>query len=174
MVLLAALVSLALPGGLQAENPAPPVNFQTFEEFKSAQSKPINVQVAAAVVPPQVHLGDFFKVRLRVTITPGAHIYSLENKVDESLATRIDLEKNPFTPLGKWRESQPEISADGVLKTMVKTHKELAEFSLAFVVPREAASGLSVISGTLVYRLCDNKICTLPQKISFKTFLRVG
>ena len=172
--MLAALVSLALPGGPQAESLSPPVNFQTFEEFKSAQSKPINVNVAAAVVPMQVQRGDFFKVRLQVTITPGAHIYSLENKVDESLATRIDLEETPFTPLGKWKESPPELTADGVLKTVVKTHEELAEFSLGFAVPQDAAPGLAVISGTLVYSLCDNKICTLPQKIVFKTFLRVG
>lgn len=174
MVLLAALVSLALPGGSQAETPAPPANFQTFEEFKAAQSKPINVNVAAAIVPMQVQPGDFFELRLQVTITSGAHIYSLENKVDESLATRIDLEETPFTPLGKWKESTPEIAADGVLKTLVKIHEELAEFRLTLLVPQDAARGLIVISGTFVYRLCDNKICTLPQKIFFKTFLRVG
>ncbi|MFQ5671820.1 MAG: protein-disulfide reductase DsbD domain-containing protein [Nitrospinales bacterium] len=149
----------------------PLTNFQSFEEFKHG-GREIIVAVTAAVLPDPVEPGGRFTLYVRVQLPAEWHIYSLEGRRD-TLPTRIELETTRFARQGEWEESPPTMAMDGVLQSLVKTHEKTAEFSLRMQAPRDLAPGVFPIAGTLIYRLCDNKVCYLPREALFQTAVRV-
>ncbi len=121
-----------------------------------------------------VHPGDKFKLYLSVQIEEGWHIYSLRPlDGNELLATQIVLEDNVFENAGDWQESSPSLIRDDAQAKMVKAHTRTAEFHKSFQVPKKVAVGSHPIKGRLLYRACDNKLCTLPQTLPFVNQLRV-
>ena len=140
---------------------------------KSSRIETFAVDVAVIVDPEQVNPGARFYLRLRVTIPEGWHIYSMQLEGENSqLATIIRFNENAFPILGKWEESSPQIERDEVLQKIVKSHSLYAEFNLLQHVPEAVAQGDYFISGMIVYHACDNKVCTLPKELPFKT--RIG
>ena len=101
-------------------------------------------------------------------------MYSLEKQSDdETVATRIELEALVFDPQGDWQEMPPKLVRDDVMEKIMKTHTGRIEFSHRFSVPKGLKPGTYPISGALHFRTCDNRICTLPQEITFKTHVIV-
>ena len=122
-----------------------------------------------------VHSGDQFKLYLSVQIEEGWHIYSLEPlDGNDMLATQINMEDNVFSNMGKWQESSTKFIQDGAQAKMVKGHTVTAEFYKNYFVPEGVNSGSYSIKGKLIYRACDNKLCTLPQSLPFTSLVQVG
>ncbi len=108
-------------------------------------------------------------------IEEGWHVYSLyPAKGSESLATQILIDEDVIQSLGVWREPNPILIKDGAVGKMVKGHKGNVAFSKSFTVPIGVASKSYFIKGKLIYRACDNQICTLPQEYPFKTSVHIG
>lgn len=146
-----------------------------FPKFKSSRIENLAVEVAVIVDPEQVLPGKKFHLRLRVSIPEGWHIYSMRLEGENSqLATTIRFDENSFPIIGKWEESPPRMEMDDVLQKVVKSHGQFAEFDLLQRVPETVAPGDYPISGTMVYHACDNKVCTLPRELPFKTRIRVA
>jgi len=89
--------------------------------------------------------------------------------VGEDVATRIDLQSTAFRPQGGWQESTPQLTKDDVLGQVLKTHHKRAEFFRFFQVPEDLTPGTYFLAGSLTYRTCDNKVCTLPQTKRFRS-----
>lgn len=142
------------------------------EKFFQPRNENIGVEVLAFADPEQVKPGKNFHVRLRVSIPDGWHIYSMKLE-DASLATVIRYEDKVFPILRGWEESQPRIEMDEVLQKMVKSHSHYAEFNILQKAPGNLPAGVYPIGGTVVYHACDNRICTLPKELPFKTQIRV-
>ena len=122
-----------------------------------------------------VYPGDGFKLYLSVQIEEGWHIYSLQPlDGNELLATQIILEDNVFESAGDWQESSPSLIQDDAQAKRVKAHTHIAEFHKNFHVPENFNPGSYRINGKLHYRACDNKLCTLPQKLPFVSQIHVG
>ena len=122
-----------------------------------------------------VYPGDGFKLYLSVQIEEGWHIYSLQPlDGNELLATQIFLEDNVFESSGDWQESSPSLIQDDAQAKRVKAHTHIAEFHKNFHIPENFNPGSYRINGKLHYRACDNKLCTLPQRLPFVSRIHVG
>jgi DsbC/DsbD-like thiol-disulfide interchange protein len=149
--------------------------FQSLEEFSRSRNKVSPVNVTAIADPILVDSGKTFDLYLLVTLSEGWHIYSLEAQSQgESLATEIHFEENIFRATGKWVEPKPTIALDGALDKVVKVHTDSVRFRRNLAVPGELSPGEYTISGRIEFRACDNKICTLPREVGFKTRFRVS
>lgn len=148
--------------------------FKSLLELGGLQSKSLELDIQASVDPVQVGRGERFRVYVDATMAPGWHIYSLhEESHEEPLATRLQIEENLFLPQGGWEESKPRLIMDRVQKKMVKTHEGMARFYLWQLVPEDLNLGKYPLRGSLVYRICDHKTCSLPKTLQFKTWVEV-
>ena len=131
----------------------------------------INVLTNKSVVFPD----EKFMFYMSVLIEEGWHIYSLSPlKGSELLATQILIDENVFQEQKGWREPEPVLIQDEAVGKMVKGHKGNVEFSRTYNVPVDIEAGKYPLKGKLVYRACDNQICTLPQEFPFNTTLQVS
>ena len=119
--------------------------------------------------------GDYFKLYLSVQIEEGWHIYSLQPMDgNELLATQIMLDDNSFESQKRWQESSIHLIQDEAQEKIVKGHVKTPEFYNSFRVPNNLVSGNHSIKGELLYKACNNSLCTLPQSLFFESQVRVG
>ena len=79
-----------------------------------------------------------------------------------------------FEDVTLWNESATQLMHDGAQAKIVKGHISTAEFSKQFRVSDKMTSGNYPIRGNLIYRACDNRMCTLPQSLFFESWIRIG
>ncbi|NIR53414.1 MAG: hypothetical protein GWM98_13130, partial [Nitrospinaceae bacterium] len=97
--------------------------FQSLDEFKRSQNSDYHIEVQAMIQPESVGAGDTFEFYVRVTLSEGWHIYSMEfQSAEENLATQIRIRDNVFLSRGPWVEPEPRIILDQALQKVVKTH----------------------------------------------------
>jgi len=145
-----------------------------FQKLKK-YSNPTHFKLTAIVDPQSVKPGSRFALYIKVDLSTGWHIYSLYSKGLEKqpLATKIFLNSAMLIPHGHWEEPTPVIAWDGALEKVVQTHQQLVEFRRWYSVIKPLDSGLYQISGSIVFRACNNKVCNLPKKISYETKINV-
>jgi hypothetical protein len=142
------------------------------EKFqKNSKQDLIHFKLKAIVAPEAIKLGEQFALYVKIELREGWHIYSLHAKEVEEpqMATKIFMNSGMFTPLGLWKEPTPVMAWDGALERVVKTHKQVVEFRRLYSATKSLATGSYPITGEIVFRACNNKICNLPKKISYRT-----
>ena len=146
----------------------------SFKKFKK-DSDPIHFKLTAIVDPESIKLGERFVLYVKIELSKGWHIYSLYTKGVENqpLATEISLNSDMFVPHGLWKEPAPVIAWDGALEKVVRTHQQVVEFRRWYSPVESLDSGSYQIRGDVVFRACNNKVCNLPQKISYVTKIDV-
>jgi DsbC/DsbD-like thiol-disulfide interchange protein len=149
--------------------------FQSFEDFSTSRQEISPVDVTALTDPLWVKPGKAFDLYLLVNLSRGWHIYSLKEQSEgESLATEIHFDENVFRAADQWMEPKPTIALDEALDKVVEVHTDSVRFRRSLRVPDDLSPGEYTISGRIEFRACDNKICTLPRKVGFKTRFRVS
>ena len=119
--------------------------------------------------------GQEFKFHLSILIKKGWHIYALKPfHGNESLTTQILMDKNNFQEQGDWKGPDPILIKDGALGKLVKGHKGRIEFSKTYLVPISVVPKVYSLTGNLVFRACNNQVCTLPRKFPFNTEIEVS
>lgn len=151
------------------------LGFESFEQFeKSKKEQSLPIRVDALPGKDKVRPGESFLLYVVAVLDQGWHLYSLEKQTeDETVATRIDLETTEFPPEGGWRETPPQLIRDEVMQKTMKVHSGRVEFSQKLSVPEGLQPGMYPLTGTLRFRTCDNRICTLPQQVRFQTHVIV-
>ena len=146
-----------------------------FQEFKNDFSSSDHLKLMAIVDPETIKPGGQFVLHVKIEVSEGWHIYSLDAKggKEESLATKIAFNSESFVPQDSWKEPTPTIGWDGALDRVVKTHQQIVEFRRWYRVVESLAPGSHSIKGSIVFRACNNKICNLPREISFRTEIKV-
>ncbi len=147
----------------------------SFSKFNRYQNKNIHVSISAIVDPYPVRAGQRFVLRLIVNLDEGWHIYAMNpHSENTSLATRITIEEQKFIFKGEWTESEPRIIFDEALDKVIAIHQTIAEFSRPFTITGSLGSGNHQITGTLIFRACDNKVCTLENHLPFQIDLQIA
>ena len=145
--------------------------------FSVLDSSPLSkrslINVSVVIEPALAPQGSTFELHVQIVITPGYHIYSLEEMVEGEWGTKIQIIEPVLEPSSEWKESPYQVVYDGALKKAVKVHENLVEFVRKFFVPRSASNGEILVVGRLKYRLCDNRICSLPEIVKFQTALHI-
>ena len=130
----------------------------------------INASPNKSLVTP----GEEFIFHLSVIVKTGWHIYSLSPlEGNKFLATQIFTDENAFREKSGWKEPKPVLIQDEAVGRIVNGHKGNVEFSLSYLVPLKVRVDKHSISGKLIFRACDNRICTLPQELPFHTDILV-
>jgi hypothetical protein len=144
--------------------------FDSYQEFEKSKKHSLPLKLSSLSDKERVHSGETFWLYVVAVLDKGWHLYSLEKQSkDGSVATRIELEEMAFDPQGSWQETPPKLVRDEVMEKVMKTHSGQVEFSRLFSVPEGLTPGVYPITGTLRFRSCDNRICTLPQTARFQT-----
>jgi Thiol:disulfide interchange protein DsbD, N-terminal len=144
--------------------------FDSYQQFEKSKKQYVALRLEAMPDKEKVHPGETFWLHLVTFLDKGWHMYSVEKQSDDkTVATRIELEAVVFDPKGNWQESPPKLVRDEVMEKIMKTHSGRVEFTLQFSVPNGLKPGAYPLSGTLHFRTCDNRICTLPQEMKFQT-----
>ena len=149
---------------------SPGYGFDSYEKFKKSKKQDRSLRLEAMPDKDKVRPGETFWLHLVAFLDEGWHMYSLEKQSDDAtVATRIELEALVFDPQGRWQEMPPKLVRDDVMEKIMKTHSGRVEFTHLFSVPKGLKPGVYPLSGTLHFRTCDNRICTLPQAMKFQT-----
>ena len=144
--------------------------FDSYEKFEKSKNQNRPLQLEALTDKEKVRPGEIFWLHLVMSLDEGWHMYSIEKQSeDETVATRIELDTRVLLPQGHWQETPPKLVRDDVMEKIMKTHSGRVEFSRLFSVPKGLTPGVYPLSGTLHFRSCDNRICTLPQAVKFQT-----
>ena len=144
--------------------------FDTYQKFEESKKQNLPLQLEAMSDKEKVLPGETFWLHLVAFLDEDWHMYSIEKQSeDETVATRIELNAPAFLPEGDWQETPPKLVRDDVMEKVMKTHSGRAEFTRLFSVPGGLKPGAYPLSGTLHFRSCDNRICTLPQAVKFQT-----
>jgi hypothetical protein len=144
--------------------------FDSYDKFKKSKNQNLPLQLEAMPDKDKVRPGEFFWLHLVAFLDEGWHMYSIEKQSgDETVATRIKMTTRAFLPQDHWQETPPKLVRDDVLEKIMKTHSGRVEFTRLFSVPKGLKPGVYPLAGTLHYRSCDNRVCTLPQAVKFQT-----
>lgn len=144
--------------------------FKPLDEFLKSRAEQTQVEIQALPQPDTVAPGGTFRVFVVVTPAEGWHFYSMDtlDQEDSSFATRIRFTENPFLPAGDWEETPPVLMMDEALGRMVRVHAGRTEFSRTVSVPKNLEEAVYLVEGVLTYRVCDNRVCALPQDRPFR------
>ncbi len=152
---------------------SPAVGFDWRVAAPESTERVAGVKVEAFSDQEVLRPDDRFQLNLVVSLDEGWHIYSIDSQDDPTLPTRIALETHLVNSGEVWEESAPTIVKDKILNRMVKVHQGRAEFKKAYVVPGNLSPGYHPVRGILTFRACDNRVCTMPQKVKFNTLIQV-
>ncbi len=145
-----------------------------FDQLENSNPLYPPIKVSALTNKSLVFPGEEFKFHLSIIVKTGWHIYSLSPLGgNEFLRTQIFIDENVFRKKGAWKESKPVLIQDGAVGRMVNGHKSNVEFSRTYLVPAEVEVDKHSINGKLIFRACDNNVCTLPQELPFHTSILV-
>ena len=144
--------------------------FDSHQKFEKSKKQTLPLKLKALSDKERVEPGETFWLHLMVFLDKGWHMYSLKKQSDDkTVATRIELEALVFDSQDGWQETPPKLVRDEIMEKIMKIHSGQVEFSRLFSVPKNVSPGTYPISGTLHFRGCDNRICTLPQAVKFQT-----
>jgi len=147
---------------------------ESFPDFSRKPDSQYHLSADIVIEPRAVHPGALFELRVWISLDEGWHIYSMETaNGQEDYPTRIRLNDSRFVGQGEWKEPKPKVIFDGALGKMVKTHKNVIEFRRFYWAPRDTKVGSYNLAGIIIYRACDNRICTLPREMGFSTPLEI-
>ncbi|MGP0628104.1 protein-disulfide reductase DsbD domain-containing protein [Nitrospina sp. 32_T5] len=142
--------------------------FKPVQEFLKDRAEQIQIDIHAMAEKDVVQPGETFKIFVVAVPKKGWHFYSMQaNGEDPTVATRLKIKQSSFDAVGDWAETPPTLVKDEALGRWVKVHSHRAEFSRVLSVPEGLATGTHVVQGTITYRICDNKVCALPQDRPF-------
>ncbi|SVB30322.1 uncharacterized protein METZ01_LOCUS183176, partial [marine metagenome] len=134
-----------------------------FNQLENSNPLYTPIKASALTNKSVVFPGEEFKFHLSIIVKTGWHIYSLSPlEGNEFLRTQIFIDENVFQAKGVWKEPKPVLIQDGAVGRIVNGHKGNVEFSRTFLVPPKVEVDKYSIHGKLIFRACDNQICTLP------------
>lgn len=166
-VLVILFLLFSFPLSLFAKSP--------FDRLQNSDPLLTPIKLSVLTSKSKVLPGEEFRFHISIIVEEGWHIYSLYPFAgSEPLATHILMGQHIFKEQGTWMEPDPVLIQDGAVGKMVKGHKGNVEFTRNFSVPMEVANKKYSIEGKLVFRACDNQICTLPQELPFNTVIHVS
>ena len=143
-----------------------------FSSLKTPVAFPIRVSLLIDKTP--VYKREKFKLHLSILVEEGWHIYSLQPlQGSDSLATQILMDKNSFHSQSDWKGPDPVLIKDGALGKIVKGYKGHIEFSKTYLVPDNIGTQVHSVAGNIIFRACNNRICTLPRKLPFRKKISV-
>jgi thiol:disulfide interchange protein len=147
-------------------------NAQTSELLGEKSTKNQLIEFSGEMVPGTARPGEEIRAVISADIKGSWHIYSLVPPEDELIPpTRIEWKIDGLIKRGPSYETNPIVQFDPVIQGVIGYHENQARFYQNFKVPDDAKAGEYVATASVVFQVCDDRICylqqTIPVNISF-------
>ncbi|MHB8521902.1 MAG: protein-disulfide reductase DsbD domain-containing protein [Limisphaerales bacterium] len=144
--------------------PAPPPDIAA-----AAPDDARRVTAGIAIQPARARPGDLVTVYVRMRLTPGYHIYALENSGCSNLPTSLAVvPTRALTPTGPWRGPEPKFGGDGS-----RTLAGEVLFQRRFLVQSHAGAGTQRVQVAARFQVCNEAACWPPERIDLEAELEV-
>ena len=121
------------------------------------------VQYQLVSLPDTVKAGEIFEVKIKATIEPDWHLYSVDNAPDAGpYPTTFTSASNGLAIAGQVIETTPDIAFDPNFNTELGWHSDEALFKVpaAFQVKKSSNQNFSI---DILYQVCDDVSCLPPK-----------
>jgi len=108
-------------------------------------------------------------------VAPGMHLYSVfpQGRFGP-IQTKVEVERPGLIEREEITESKPKKILDQAFDLSLEVHENDFWIKKGYQVPPDMKKGDYQLEGYLSYQICDNKICSLPQKKKFGGILHVN
>ncbi|MBF0240042.1 MAG: hypothetical protein HQM12_20260 [SAR324 cluster bacterium] len=134
------------------------------------------VTFSGYMVPEESHPGEELRGVIEVTVATGWHIYSLVPS-EEELApppTKIEWKANSLITKGPVYETNPIVQEDPAIGLVLAFHEHKVRFYQNFQVPSSMSPENMILSATIFYQTCSDKICLPPKKETLEIPFKVS
>jgi len=140
---------------------------------KTKAEEPI---VTVRVLPPErpVRPGQVFELSLELHILPGFHINS-EKPGDELLVpTSIELENKDAFEIKEIIFPEPQVKKFKFATKPLSVYEGQIKVKLKIELKEAAQANAIELAGKIRYQACNDEACLRPERLPFKTTLRVA
>lgn len=121
-----------------------------------------------------VRKGEVVTIRVRATIQPTWHLYSMTTPPGGAKPTAVTIAPNPAVePAGKAFQPKPIRKFDENFQVDTEAYENEVEFAVPVRVTETAAEGPLTFAGTVIFQVCDPKQC-IPGKFEWQADVVVG
>ncbi len=156
----------------------PITNAQTSGFFnqieKKAYSPGESVEAFVEFIPGRAEANSFVALKLWGRIAEDYHIYSIRSQGEYSPEpTQLIIETSPLTVHEALTESETVWVEDEAFGERLKVHKNDFWLKRVYKVKDNQKPGVYSINGSLIFQICDRKICSLPVSKRFSAQLEI-
>jgi hypothetical protein len=133
-----------------------------------------DLEILAEVTPNALRPGDQLTLKIWGRIGNGFHIYSVIPQGEFGPEpTYLFLENRFLKADSDLQESVTIIVNDEAFGTPLKVHKHDFQLQQSFIVGVELPKGPHLIKGSVLYQICDKKICSFPINKDFQFSVQI-
>lgn len=156
----------------------PNVNGQTstlFNQIKRNSFSPgESLESFVEFIPGYVKVDGLVTLKLWGRVAEGFHIYSISPQGEYSPEpTQLIIEASPLTVHKPLSESKTVWVEDEAFGERLKVHKNDFWLERVYKVKESQKPGVYSIEGSLLFQICDQKICSLPISKRFSASLEI-
>ena len=138
------------------------------EQFALKRQEDKTLQLYIEATPEAAVAGKTVTLTILGRIKAGHHIYSIHQQGYFSPEpTGIIIRSDLLTAKSELEESPPVTVFDYALNMKIKIHKNDFRLKRQYIVSKNISPGSHILNGSILYQICDNRICSFPLEKSF-------
>ncbi|MCP4296621.1 MAG: hypothetical protein GY786_13535 [Proteobacteria bacterium] len=145
-----------------------------FNQINPVDGSELRVEILASTNKESLKRGEQFILTITGRVAEGQHIYSIVKQGGFAPEpTSLTIESSHLTLSDQLRESLPQRLFDGAFEQELLIHSGDFELNQPVKIGVTLAQGYYQFYGNILYQICDNRICSLPQKKPFSFDLTI-
>ncbi len=132
------------------------------------------LEIFVEIIPKQVKPGSRFTLKIWGRIGNGFYIYSIASQGEFGPEPTVLVINSPYLKaVSELLESDPVIVDDEAFGVPLEVHKNDFTLQQDFVFNTHQAKGSFKISGSILYQICNKKICSFPINRDFDATIQI-
>ncbi len=145
-----------------------------FNQINPVDEGKLRVEILASTNKENLQRGEQFILTITGRVAEGQHIYSIvKQRGFAPEPTGLTIESSHLALSGQLRESPPQRLFDGAFEQELLIHSDDFELNQSVKTDTTLSQGYYRFYGNIQYQICDNRICSLPQKKPFSFGLTI-
>jgi len=150
------------PAGRGVDPPPPPEKTHAREK----REDPVSFRLAT---PKESYApGEPIPVSLRLTVDEGWHLYGENPDLDFLVPVRVEPVALPRFEIGEVEVPKPKEKTDPILEKTVRSYEGEIEYTVAYRVREDAASGPALVALKVTVQACDAERCLAPETVTMR------
>lgn len=132
------------------------------------------IELFAEFIPGHASQNSLITLKLWGRVKAGYHIYSISPQGEYSPEpTQLVVEAGPLLIHKSLSESETIWVQDEAFEERLRVHKNDFWLAQIYRVKKDQKPGMYSINGTMIYQICDQKICSFPISKPFTASLEI-